>query len=405
MQSLPPLAIPVTIVMAVVFVGAIIAFLRDRGRFSGYKNLMADALRLGKSLSGEVFRDGQDLVVSGTYSNRPVQVRFSHSENTPGLNIRLGAPSNINLFLGPRSAKAKEGRILLRTPDEMFNTRVEARSDHPTQAKLLLSSRGVMPALTKLCRSSNTYIRVTTGMVELIDLAPPSPSTVTNVRVQLESLNALAAPLAEMPGAEKVRVEPLKRERRLMLRAAIAAGVVAAAGAVLIAVQSSKTPAHSQIMRKDVSAEIARTDAAIIPGANKWHVASESSFDPDGTTWLRAQKIAVAGRVSADFAGAGAQSDAAYVLESSGEKKRVVILSHSERIYDASFNYVGIAARVPKAVISSIEWAGTPPANPDGDGLLLTRAPHDRASGIIIFRQGGRIISAVPKDYQTIRLE
>src|SRR5512146_1242864 len=125
MQSLPPLALPVSIVMAVAFVGAIIAFLRDRGRFSGYKELMGDALRLGKGLGGEVFRDGNDLVVNGSYNRMPVQVRFSHSENTPGLNIRMGALSNINLFFAPRATHATEGRHVVRTPDDMFNTRVE----------------------------------------------------------------------------------------------------------------------------------------------------------------------------------------------------------------------------------------------------------------------------------------
>lgn len=405
MQSLPPLALPISIVMAVAFVGAIIAFLRDRGRFSGYKELMGDAIRLSNTLGGEVFRDGDDLVIYGTFNRMPVQIRFSHSESTPGLNIRMGALSTINLFFAPRAANAVGGRQIVRTPDEMFNTRVEARTDHPTEARLLLGQRAVMPSLTKLCRSSQTYVRITRGQVELIDLAPPSVATVINVRMQVELLSSIASALAELPGAEKVVVEPLKRERRVLLKAAISAGAVAAVAAVAVSYQASKRPAEPAAAKTDASAELAPGDAPAIPGAKKWKVVNEVDFDADATAWLRARSVPVSGRVSADFSGNGNDSDVAYVLDATGEKRRVVVLSRGNRLYDANFAYVGIAARVPKTSFASIEWAGTPPASPEGDGLLLTRSPRDRASGIIIFKQGGRMISAVPRDYQTIRLE
>jgi hypothetical protein len=84
---------------------------------------------------------------------------------------------------------------------------------------------------------------------------------------------------------------------------------------------------------------------------------------------------------------------------------RVVIVANGKAEYDERYPYVGIAARVPKAQVPQINWVGRPPETPDGDGLLILRKPDDKASGLVIFLQGSRAVTAVPSNYQDIHLE
>jgi len=405
MSTLPSIALPVFIVLAVGFIGAITAFVRDRRRFSGYRNLTPDVLKLGKLLKGEVFRDGDDLVASGVWKRLPAQVRFSHAEYTPGVNIRLGAPAGFGLFIAPRSAQATEGRFVIRTSDEMLNARVEARSDHPTHARMLLGGRDVVTALNKLCRSSNNLVRVTRGMAEFIDLTPPTPESVRFASVQLEALGVLAQRIAEMPGAEDVKVEPLARERRYFVKATIAVGVIAALAAVLIVWNGGGQKRMPIAHASNIPDGISPTDLGQIPGVTRWRLATAANFGDDGVAWLRSNQLDIAGRIPGDFAGNGKGDGVAYVLTGANGERRIVILSGGRNAYDAIFQYIGAAARFPKSLLKTIEWAGTPPSGVDGDGLLIIRAPNDPSSGLIIFLQGSRIITAVPKDYLNIRLE
>lgn len=404
MQSLPPLAIPIMIALAVGVLLAFAVFMRDRRRFAGYRDLADDARELGNKLNGEVFRDGNDLVINGSTNGLPVQVRFSHSDNMPGLDIRLGAPANFNLFVAPRSAHASEGKQVVRTTDEMLNARVEARSDQPTQARLLLTTGYVTASLSALCRSANTFVRITRGTIELIDLAPPTDTTIRNVPAQLAAMQAIVAQIRQMPGADTVKIEPLKRDHRYVLKAALAAGVVAVVAAVLIGIGMSADTTEPD-KRAAMPNAVLDSDAPLIPSLANWRVAGVNSFSPDEVSWLRSNGIQIEGRISADFSGRGTPKDVAYVLGNPAGEKRVVVLSNGTRIFDTHYSYLGIAVRVPHQFISSIEWSGTPPDNPAGDGLLIVRAPSDRASGLIIFTRGGQAISGVPKDYQSIRLE
>lgn len=393
--------------MVVLVVGVLLAlavFVSDRRRFSGYRDLADDARELGRKLNGEVFRDGEDLVVNGSASGLPVQVRFSYADNMPGLDIRMGAPANFNLFIAPRTAHATEGRHVVRTTNEMLNARVEARSDQPTPARLLLTTGNVTASLSNLCRGASTFVRITRGVVELIDLAPPTHLTIGGVPAQLSAMQAIVADIKEMPGADTVKVEPLKREQRYLMKASLAAGMVAVVAAILIGVSMS---ADTSETKQHVAApdEVFEADAPFIPNAAQWRVIKSEQFNSDDIAWVRGSGIQVVGRITGDFSGKGASNDVAYVLGNAAGEKRVVILSGGVRAFDTRYPYVGVAVRVPQQSVSSIEWRGAPPDNPTGDGLLVVRAPNDRGSGLIIFTRGGQAISGVPKDYQSVRLE
>src|SRR5579864_7515315 len=143
MGSLPPIAIALAIIFVVMLVGFVIAHFRDRNTYAGYEEIVGEARQVAKSLNGELFRDGTDLVASGNFLKLPVVVRFSYDENTPGLNMRMSAPSTFTLSVVPKGAQATEGRVLVRTSDDMFDAKFTSRSDHPNQAKIFLGGKTV----------------------------------------------------------------------------------------------------------------------------------------------------------------------------------------------------------------------------------------------------------------------
>src|SRR5690348_8149971 len=112
MGSVSSLQLVFVIIAVLAVVGVVVTFLRTRMTFSGYEDHVTEIRTLGLSLRGEVFRDGPDVVISGTWDKHSTVVRFSNQENTPGLNIRMAAPaffqisvaaSNVSVTEGPRT--------------------------------------------------------------------------------------------------------------------------------------------------------------------------------------------------------------------------------------------------------------------------------------------------------------
>ena len=133
----------------------------------------------------------------------PAVVRFSYADNTPGLNIRMKAPSTFALSIVPKTAQVSEGgRVAVRTADEMFDARFVTRTDQPTQAKMFLSGKQTLAQLQKLCCSSKTFLTMSNGNMELSELVIPSPYTDRHISDHLDSLLRVAAALGQMPGAD-----------------------------------------------------------------------------------------------------------------------------------------------------------------------------------------------------------
>jgi len=146
-------------------------------------------------------------------------------------------------------------------------------------------------------------------------------------------------------------------------------------------------------------------EEAALVGVRDERLATESDFNGDAVAWLHTQDQSIAGKVSGNFSGADGVDDIAYILKANSGAYRVVMVAHGKPVYDERFPVVGIATRVPKSRVSTIDWVGRPPETPDGDGLLILRKPDDRASGLVIFLQGSRVVTAVPSNYQAIHLE
>src|SRR5262249_1101606 len=115
----------VLLAVAVAAAGVIIHLVRKSSTLRGYSDVANDAARLQRALKAETFREGADVVVSGSQDKYPAMVRFSYDMNTPGLNIRMAAPANFTLTITPKGAQGAtgEGRNLLRTGDDMFDAR------------------------------------------------------------------------------------------------------------------------------------------------------------------------------------------------------------------------------------------------------------------------------------------
>ncbi len=415
-----PVTTAVLIVFFVALAGVIIVALIKHRSLSGYEALGPDARALAETLKGEFFRDGGDLVVSGHWGTLPTVIRFSHDENTPGMNIVMRAQANFTLSVVPKGARATEGRVLVQSNDEMFDARFQTRTDHPTQARMLLGSRKMVQQLSKLVCSSRTFFTITTGSLELSELLIPEHNPGNHITEHLKSLGRLAEEVAAMPGAEKIKVERIKRESNKVVRVALAVGIVAAILAVVGAMEAPPPvrareegaivvegiPPLDMPQLKGVERPRRNPDGSPQPGVARFRLAGVEDYDAVAVAWLRSNGVAASGRIEADFSGTGSVRDAGYVLiDLETGRRRVAMLASGSNRYDATFPDVALAARVRRAVAGNIQWVGAGPQNPDGDGLLIVRQANDRASGLMLFLQGNQVVSGVPQDWQQVIVE
>ncbi|MGH9580272.1 MAG: hypothetical protein ACRD2R_04705 [Terriglobales bacterium] len=414
-----PVAIAFAIVILVGVAGVIAYSVRNTRTFAGYAELIDDARAIQKTLKGEIFRDGNDLVVSGNYRKLPTVVRFSYDQNTPGLNIQMKAAASFQFTVVPKGSQVAEGRNPMRTPDDLFDARFSSRTDHPTLAKMFFQSRAVMTHLNKLLCSSSTFFNVHAGGMELSELVIPASFPGRHVLFHLESLGTLAGQLAAMPGAHKIKVEEMQGEASWLARGAVAVGVVAALVVVVVATQErSGGAADVAAIAADLALPqgVLPVDAPQMVGVdeqlpegkgNKWRVATEQDFAPVAKAWLRGSGRSPSGRVTGNFSGSGSGRDAGYILVNQQDgTRRVVLLAGGQNRYDAQYPDIAVAAALPKRLVGSIEWVGgKPPEDVDGDGLLLVRERNNPASALVLFTSGSRIVSAVPVNYQLINLE
>jgi hypothetical protein len=404
---LNPVAISVAIIGAVVFVGAFLAYFRDRKKYDGHQEYAADARTLANKLSGELFRDGEDLVINGTQGQLPVVVRLSFAENTPGLHIRMVAPANFRMFVMPKGARTTEGRVQVRTNDDSFDARFVTRSDNPTQAKMYLGSKGVLPELGKLGCSSKGFVTFTKGSMELSEALVPTPNTGQHIQEHLRSMEQLAKELARMPFADRVELKSLKRERRLVLKTVIVAGMIAAlVGIITAAQQPQEIPLPVVGTQAHLAEGVMPNDALVMGSLTDWRAASATDLDPDTAAWARNAGQKDTGRLtlSADGNRKGAKDIAYLLVNEKDGQRRVVVLVDGKACYDVKYSYLALLAVIPKDNIAKIQWSSRKPEDPDGDALLLVRKSQDRASGLVMYFSDGKLVSGVPSDYQSINL-
>ena len=406
---MPPLAIAFLVIVAVSVVGAVLMTFRGKSTFSGYEDLAPEARAIAKALTqSEVFRDGADLVVSGNFRKLPTIVRFSYDENTPGLNIHMKAPSNFTMSVVPKGARATEGRVMVRTPDEMFDARFTTRSDNPTQAKMFTGGKVVMQALQKVCCSSKTFFTVVPGAMEVSELTIPQPYTARHVSDHIDQLARLAQSLGEMPGSESMKIKAMQREgSSWLVRAAVVIGAVAAVVTVVAATQDYGKPQKIDFSRDaSLPTGIMPADAQFMGNLDGWRLATAEDFQPAAIGWLRDNDKEPVGRIEGDFTGLGSGTDVVYFLVNvSNGNRRIAMVGHGTSYYDVNFPSIAAVGRLPKALANTVDWKAAPVGTPDGDGLVIVTDGNDNTSGIVLFLSGGKIISGKPADYTRLRLE
>lgn len=147
---------------------------------------------------------------------------------------------------------------------------------------------------------------------------------------------------------------------------------------------------------KDVAAEEAR----LIPGIEKYRLATRGDFDSDTVSWLNGSGQKVTGQVSGAFSAYG--QSRVYILVGDDKLWRIVILANGKLRCDAQYRGVAIVARVPKDAVQKINWADPPPSDSEGDGLLVVRAANDFGTSVVLFLRGDQVVSGTPSDYRQI---
>lgn len=405
------------IVIAVVaIVGLVISLAKRGANYKGYEEYASEIDRISKTLRAETFRDGDDLVLSGNHKKYPIQVRFSYSETTPGLNLRMQAPVSFTFSVVPKGERATEGRVLVRTGDDMFDARFAARTDHPTQAKMIVSSKSMRTNLEKLCCSSKTFVTLTRGAIEVSELVIPEPYTARHVLDHLDSMAVVAKGCEDIPGAESVKIVPYEREKSSpTAKIAIAVGIVAAMIAIFVI-----SPSGNANLRDYAGAPVPEgifpVDIQNIPDVGGYRGARAEEFDGAVASWMRGNGIQPEPRMEMKLGTAqGEVQDVGYWLVKQMPNDtiihRLILLRNGKPMMDMKYNDVVGAVRVPASSLQNVEWAVRPGALPNGetDGLLVFRR-QKRGEEIVtqpalFFQHGERMIQGTPRNYESISLQ
>jgi hypothetical protein len=400
-----PLALILNIAIIVGIVGIMVYWVRRFAVFLGYKAIEPDVLQIAELLKTQPIRERNDVVIAGHYGGHPTIVRFSHRVDTPGLDIQMRVPSAVNLFLSPKNITTEqEGRTLIRTGSVALDRRFNSRTDHPTEIRMLTAGATTNASLEQLCCSSQTGLSIKDRTIELSELTIP-PFTANHVFDHLQSMMTLAGSLAEMPGADLIKVDPLPpRGSSWPVRITLAGGLISLVALLFIQPYGQPVGANAST-NSVVSSGVAPADASRMQQLQGWHVAGADDFSVSALRFLREHRLEPSGHILGDFSGRGAAIDSAYFLVDSTGRKRVSMMAKGTVAYDAIFPQVEILARISRNALAKIQWmSAAPQFSSDGDALLVVQNANDPGSSVVLLRHGSQTLSARPADFNKIDL-
>lgn len=401
-----PLALILNITIVVGIVGIVVYWVRRFAVFLGYKAIEPDVLQIAELLKAQPLRDRNDVVLEGNYGGNPTIVRFSHRVDTPGLDIQMRVPATLNLFLMPKNfATTNEGRVLMRTGSVPLDRRFNARTDHPMEFKMLTTGAAMKSCLEQLCCSTQTGLSVRDRTIELSELTIP-PFTANHVFDHLQSMLTLAKTIQNMPGADRIKVDPLpRRGSSWPVRVALAGGLVCLVALLFTQPYNRMAGASANSNMIVPSPGVAPGDALRMQQLQGWHAAGRDDFSGAALRFLREHRLEASGRIAGDFGGRGTAADSAYLLVDTTGRRRVSMLTRGIVAYDAIFPKVDFLARISKSTMAKIQWMSSgPPLPPDGDGLLVVQNANDPTASVVLLRHGSQTLSARPADFNKIDL-
>jgi len=401
-----PLALVLNIAILVGIVGIVVYWVRRFAVFLGYKAIQPDVLQIAALLKAEPIRERSDVVLEGSFGGNPTIVRFSHRVDTPGLDIQMRVPATLNLFLSPKTiVAANEGRVPVRTGSATLDRRFNVRTDHPMEARMLTAGAAIKSSLEQLCCSTQTGLTIQDRVIELSELTIP-PFTANHVFDHLQSMLALAKAIHEMPGADRVKVDPLpRRGSSWPVRVALAGGLICLVALLFTQPYSHTQGANASINPSAAQSGITPADAARMQQLQGWRVAQVDDFSAPGLRFLREHRLEPAGHIMADFSGRGGAPDSTYLLVDGTGRKRVSMLAKGMVAYDAIFPKVDAVARISKSTVAKIQWMSSGPQYPsDGDALLVVQNANDPTASVVLLRHGTQTLSARPADFNKIDL-
>lgn len=401
-----PLALILNIAIVVGIVGIVVYWVRRFAVFLGYKAIAPDVLQIAELLKAQPLRDRSDVVLEGHYGGNPTIIRFSHRVDTPGLDIQMRVPAAINFFLVPKNVPTgNEGRVLMRTGSAPLDKRFDARTDHPMEFMMLTALAAIKSSLEQLCCSTQTGLTVRGRVIELSELTIP-PFTANHVFDHLQAMLTLAKAIHDMPGADRIKVDPLpRRGSSWPVRIALAGGLICLVALLF-------TQPYNRMPGASANANVVAPPPGVAPGdaihlqqLQGWHTATRDDFPAAVRRYLQERRLEPSGHIVADFSGRGSATDSAYLLVDTTGRRRVSMLAKGAVAYDAIFPKVELLARISKSAMTKIQWMSSdPPLPPDGDGLLVVQNANDPTASVVLLRHGSQTLSARPADFNKIDL-
>ena len=270
---------------------------------------------------------------------------------------------------------------------------------------MLTAATAIKSGLEQLCCSTQTGLTVRDRVIELSELTIP-PFAANHVFDHLQSMLTLAKAIHEMPGADRIKVDPLpRRGSSWPVRIALAGGLVCLVGLLFTQPYNRIPGASANANAVAPPTGVSPGDAARMQQLQGWHAATGDDFPAAVQRYLQQRRLSLSGHIVADFGGSGSAIDSAYLLVDTSGRKRVTMLSRGAVAYDALFPKVEFLVRIPKSTMGKIQWMSSgPPLAPDGDGLLVVQNANDPTASVVLLRHGPQTLSARPADFNKIDL-
>jgi hypothetical protein len=271
--------------------------------------------------------------------------------------------------------------------------------------KMLTAGAAMKNSLEQLCCSTQTGLSIRDRSIELSELTIP-PFTANHVFDHLQSMLTLAKTIQNMPGADRIKVDPLpRRGSSWPVRVALAGGLVCLVALLFTQPYNRMAGASANTGNSSPPSGIAPGDAMHMQQLQGWRAAGRDDFSLSALRVLREHRLQASGHIVGDFGGHGTTTDSAYLLLDTTGRRRVSMLTRGAVAYDAIFPKVDLLARISKSSMAKIQWMSSgPPLPADGDGLLVVQNANDPTASVVLLRHGAQTLSARPADFNKIDL-